>query len=226
MRYRHLLLVASLMVSPLAIAQPQVSVGISLPGISIGINQPAYPQLVVVPGTPVYYAPGANSNYFFYDGMYWVFYGDDWYASSWYNGPWHPVARAAVPVYLWRVPVRYWRAPPPYFHGWHGGEPPHWDEHWGHDWHEQHAGWNQWDHRSAPPPAPLPHYQRQYSGQKYPQEPQQQHVVRDQNYHYEPHEDVVRQHWQAQREEAQHPHGPPQEHGEHGKGEHHEQDRF
>jgi hypothetical protein len=26
-----------------------------------------------VPGLPVYYAPSVNSNFFFYDGMYWVY---------------------------------------------------------------------------------------------------------------------------------------------------------
>ena len=45
-----------------------------------------------MPGYPVYYAPRINSNYFFYDGMYWVYQRDNWYASSWYNGPWGLVA--------------------------------------------------------------------------------------------------------------------------------------
>lgn len=33
--------------------------------VSIGINLPIYPNLVVVPGYPVYYAPQLNANYFF-----------------------------------------------------------------------------------------------------------------------------------------------------------------
>ena len=77
----------------------QVSIGIGLPGVSIGINLPLYPELVRVPGYPVYYAPRLDSNYFFYDGMYWVYQEDNWYASSWYNGPWglvDPEVRAAV----------------------------------------------------------------------------------------------------------------------------------
>lgn len=41
--------------------------------VSIGINLPVYPQLVVVPGYPVYYAPWLQSNYFFYDGLYWIY---------------------------------------------------------------------------------------------------------------------------------------------------------
>jgi len=217
---RYLILVASLLVSPIVAAEAQVSVGISLPGISIGINQPAYPQMVVVPGSPVYYDPRVQANYFFYDGMYWVFHQDEWYASSWYNGPWHFVDRGYVPPYVLRVPVRYYRAPPAYFHGWHGNEAPRWDEHWGHDWQEQHRGWNEPNQRSAPPPAPLPHYQRDYSGERYPRELPQQHAVRDQNYRYEPKEDVVRQHWQQQREQEQHGQGHAKDKGEHDNGQH------
>src|SRR6267378_3174528 len=80
--------------------------------VSIGINLPVYPNLVPVPGYPVYYAPQLDSNYFFYDGMYWVFQGDSWYASSWYNGPWGIVSPEVVPLYVLRVPVRYYRQEP------------------------------------------------------------------------------------------------------------------
>jgi len=92
----------------------QVSFAVSTPGLSIGVNVPAYPQLVPVPGYPVYYAPQLNSNYFFYDGLYWVYSNDNWYASSWYNGPWSLVEPDVVPVFLLRVPVRYYRRPPTY----------------------------------------------------------------------------------------------------------------
>ena len=51
-------------------ANAQISVGIGTPSVSIGINVPLFPELVRVPGYPVYYAPRLNSNYFFYDGMY------------------------------------------------------------------------------------------------------------------------------------------------------------
>jgi hypothetical protein len=39
-------------------------------------------QLVPVPGYPIHYAPQLNSNFFFYDGLYWVYQGDNWYAST------------------------------------------------------------------------------------------------------------------------------------------------
>jgi hypothetical protein len=185
----------SLLVAFSGAASGQVSIGIGTPSVSIGINFPVYPQLVRVPGYPVYYAPTVQANLFFYDGMYWVYQADNWYASSWYNGPWSPVAPAVVPLYVLRVPVRYYRAPPPYFGGWRADAPPRWGEHWGPAWQQQHHGWDDWDRKKAPAPAPLPSYQRQYQGERYPPPPQQP-EVRSQKYRYEPREEAVRQHYQ------------------------------
>jgi hypothetical protein len=190
-------------------AVAQVSVGIGIPGVSIGINLPVYPQLVAVPGYPVYYAPHLNSNFFFYDGMYWVYQGDNWYASSWYNGPWGLVGPQYVPLYVLRIPVRYYRVPPPYFRGWKADAPPRWGEHWGDDWSQQRRGWDQWNRKSVPAPAPLPSYQRQYSGDRYPRQIEQQQALRNQNYRYQPRDPVVQQHDQAQRSQA----GAPQDRG-------------
>jgi len=182
-------------------ATAQLSVGIGFPGVSIGINVPAYPQLVAVPGYPVYYAPQINSNYFFYDGMYWVYQGDNWYASSWYNGPWAAVYPESVPLFVLRVPVRYYRQRPAYFRGWRMDAPPRWGEHWGSSWEQSHHGWDNWNRSSVPAPAPLPVYQRQYSGNRYPQVEQQQ-ALQSQNYRYQPHEAVVQQHYQAQQAQS------------------------
>jgi hypothetical protein len=202
-------LLASALLSPTAPATAQVSVGIGInvPGVSIGINLPAYPQLVPVPGYPVYYAPQLESNYFFYDGMYWVYQQDNWYASYWYNGPWGMVAPQVVPVFILRVPVRYYRRPPPYFRGWGPEAPPRWGEHWGPGWEQERGGWDRWDHRSAPRPAPLPTYQRQYTGPRYPSA-EKQPELHSKNYRYQPQEVVVKQHYQAQRAIAPQP--PPQ----------------
>ena len=97
---RKLFIALSMLFLPLnaAHAEVHVGVGISVPGVSIGINLPAYPRMVRVPGYPVYYSPAVNLNYFFYDGLYWVFQGDNWYVSSWYNGPWEWVGRDYVPL--------------------------------------------------------------------------------------------------------------------------------
>jgi hypothetical protein len=195
---RNRLIALCLMLGTVAPATAQVSIGIGFPNVSIGFTLPSYPELEPVPGYPVYYAPRLDANYFFYDGMYWVYQGDNWYASSWYNGPWTLVDPDAVPLYVLRVPVRYYRQPPMYFRGWQVDAPPRWGDHWGSGWAQHHNAWDRWDRRSAPAAAPLPIYQRQYTGNRYPNGQQQQ-MLRNQNYRYRPHDPVVRQHYQMQR---------------------------
>ncbi|HLX21856.1 MAG TPA: hypothetical protein VKR38_00810 [Usitatibacter sp.] len=180
----------------------QFSMNFDIPGAQIGINVPVYPSLQPIPGYPVYYAPGMSSNYFFYDGLYWVFDGQNWYASSWYNGPWSLVDPLDVPVFVLRVPVRYYRVPPPYFHGWRTSDAPHWGDHWGQSWTSRRTGWDQWNHGSAPAAAPLPTYQKQYSGSRYPQQPSQQASLESRNYRYQPRDPVAQQHFQQARTQA------------------------
>lgn len=193
---RTLLAVLLALSFPLTPAVAQVSIQIGAPNLSIGIAVPVYPRLVLVPGYPVYWAPGLNANYFFYDGMYWVYEGDGWYASSWYNGPWAPVAPEAVPVFLLRVPVRYYRQPPPYFRAWRHDAPPRWGERWGHDWEERRRGWDRWNRRAVPAPAPLPAYQRRYPADRYPQA-ERQPGLHGQHYRYHPRDVSVREAYQA-----------------------------
>jgi hypothetical protein len=183
-------------------AVAQLSINFGSPGVSIGINLPVYPTLQRVPGYPVYYAPGVDSNYFFYDGLYWVYDGDNWYASSWYNGPWRIIDRFDVPVFLLRVPVRYYHRPPAYFRGWRASDAPRWGEHWGNSWEQRRSGWDRWDRKAAPAPAPLPTYQRQYSGTRYPQQTQQV-TIQTQNYRYQPRDTVAREYVQQQRTHVQ-----------------------
>lgn len=156
-----------------------------------GFYQSTYPNMVVVPGYPVYYNPSGNANYFFYDGLYWLYQGDRWLSSNWYNGPWAVRGSHYVPHCLLRVPVRYYRAPPRYFRGWRADEPPHWGEHWGHDWEDRHQGWRERD-RWIAPPAPLPRYQESYAGNRYPRDREQQDAIRDRNYRYVPRDDMTR----------------------------------
>ena len=196
MKIRYPLIALSMLLGSITSVHAQISVGIGLPGISIGINMPVYPNLVLIPGYPVYYDPRANSNYFFYDGLYWVYQGDNWYASSWYNGPWQLTEPEYVPLFVLRVPVRYYRQPPEYFGGWRADAPPRWGDHWGRDWEQRRSGWDRWDRRSAPSAAPLPVYQRQYSGDRYPRAAEQQHSIRSEQYRYQPRDPVTQQHLQ------------------------------
>ena len=138
---RKSLLAASVLACFLALpAAAQLSINFGGPGVRIGLDLPVYPTLQRVPGYPVYYAPSLNSNYFFYDGLYWVYASDNWYASSWYNGPWHVVDRFYVPNYILQVPVRYYRHAPAYFHGWRADAAPHWGDHWGTSWAQKRSG--------------------------------------------------------------------------------------
>jgi hypothetical protein len=124
-----------------------------------------------------------------------VFQDGDWYESSWYNGPWTLVPPDSVPLYVLRVPVRYYRHPPGFFRGWASNAPPRWDEHWGRDWVEHHRDWNHWDRKRVPARAPLPTYQRRYTGDRYPRTAEQA-TQHDRSYRYQPRDSVVREHWQ------------------------------
>ena len=217
MRFSILVVSMALAAMPAAPAMAQVSLSFNTPSLSIGVNIPTYPDFAQVPDYPVYYTPGLANNLFYYDGMYWLLEGDSWYASTWYNGPWQSVDAQGVPLFVLRVPVRYYRSPPAYFRGWQGDAPPRWDDHWGPDWSQHHRGWDQWNRRDAPRPAPLPTYQRQYSGARYPHAEQQQ-VIRQQNDKYQPRDAAVRQRLQqpapAQARQAASPQQPDQQHAQ------------
>lgn len=109
--------------------------------------------------------------------------------------------------FVLRVPLRYYRQPPAYFFlGWRSDAPPRWGQHWGNEWAQRRNGWDRWNRNAAPRLAPLPAYQREYSGKRYPQAEQQQ-ALRNQNYHYQPHDPVVRQRYEAQRAQSAPPSG-------------------
>jgi hypothetical protein len=173
---RHTILALSILLCPMVSAAVPIDISVGFAGIDIGISMPTYPELVLVPGYPVYYDPRANSNYFYYDGQYWVYQDNNWYSGDWYNGPWQLVGPEYVPLFVLRVPVRYYRAPPIYFHGWNVDAAPRWGEHWGQEWAQRHEGWNHWDNRGAAIVAPLPVYQKQYAGERYPQAAQQRSI--------------------------------------------------
>lgn len=85
----------------------RVDVGI---GINIGpppIVVPAPPEVVLVPGSQVYFVPGVNFDVFFYNGYWWSPRGDRWYRSRAYNGPWGIVNSHFVPGPVFRVPHDY-----------------------------------------------------------------------------------------------------------------------
>jgi len=123
---------AALLATTIAVpAHAQVRVG-----IDIGIQLPGPPALVVIPESPVYYAPRAPANVFFYAHQYWGFAGGGWYVGPSWNGPWVAVEPAYVPIPILHVPVRYYSAPPPSWKGWRREAPPQWGAPYGREWHE------------------------------------------------------------------------------------------
>src|SRR5687768_16332556 len=89
-----------------------VGVGRATAGLNIDFNLITQPQLAIVPGTPVAYAPAVPANYFFYNGQYYLFADGGWFVAGGYNGPWLALSPAHVPAALFTVPVNYYRAAP------------------------------------------------------------------------------------------------------------------
>jgi len=176
----------------------------------IDVDLPAYPEMQPIPESPVYYAPDVDSNYFFYDGMYWDYYNDGWYTSPWYNGPWEYVDPVYVPTYVLWVPIRFYRRPPAYFRGWNYNRPPRWAERWGRDWQNRHNAVFAGRNGSPPMRAPLPNYQRQYTRGNYPRGPQQ-YAIHGQSYGYQPRESVIQQRYQERGMLPQQPNARPEQ---------------
>jgi hypothetical protein len=105
--------------------------------IEIGFPLPGPPPFVVIPGMPVYYAPSAPANVFFYAHEYWGYADDGWRVGPSWNGPWRAVPPAYVPAPILQVPVRYYPVPPPPWRAWRAERPPQWESHYGREWREE-----------------------------------------------------------------------------------------
>jgi len=112
--------------APPTFAQVRVEIGIQLPGP---------PPFVVIPGAPVYAAPRAPANVFFYAHQYWIF-NTRWYVGPTWNGPWAFVEPGHVPSPLLQVPVGYYPVPPPAWRGRRPAERPPWEAQYGREWRE------------------------------------------------------------------------------------------
>jgi len=108
-------LVVSGLAVTVALAAPQVNVG-----VNIGIPAPppppfvlaAPPRVVVVPNSPVSYAPSVDFNLFVYGGRYYTFHDGAWFYASRHSGPWTFIATERVPRPVIGVPVTYYKIPP------------------------------------------------------------------------------------------------------------------
>lgn len=102
-------------------------------GVNIGTPPPppiamaAPPPMIVVPGTPVYYAPSLSLNFFAYGGRYYTHHNGAWFAAANYNSPWTFIAVERVPRPILAVPASYYKVPPGHMKK--GGGPPPWAGH-------------------------------------------------------------------------------------------------
>ncbi|HEU4370274.1 MAG TPA: hypothetical protein VFV05_18790 [Methylomirabilota bacterium] len=141
---RRLILTVAVLFATALPAQAQVRV-------DIGIHLPGPPALAVIPGAPVYYAPSAQANVFFYGHQYWVFHGDAWHVGPSWSGPWVVVAPVHVPLPILHVPVRYYKVRPGHWKQWRHDAHPRWEAHYGRDWREDdrerhwHESEKRWD---------------------------------------------------------------------------------
>lgn len=82
-------------------------------GVSLNVNlgpPPAFvypPDLVLIPGTEIYFAPVGGVDIFFYDGYWWSHQGPRWYRAYSPDGPWVVIGPRYVPGPLYRVPYNY-----------------------------------------------------------------------------------------------------------------------
>jgi GNAT superfamily N-acetyltransferase len=60
------------------------------------------PRLVVIPDTELYYAPDVRDDVFFYDGLWYRWYGGVWYRAKVHSGPW--VTISVVPTVFYKIP--------------------------------------------------------------------------------------------------------------------------
>ncbi len=120
-----------LAVMPVPVQADSVSIGVNIgsppPPPPPAIVMAAPPQLVVVPGTPVYYAPSLSVNFFAYGGRYYTHHNSAWFMATTYSDPWTFIAVERVPQPVLAVPVAYYKVPPGHMKK--GGGPPPWAGH-------------------------------------------------------------------------------------------------
>jgi hypothetical protein len=95
-----------------AASDVKITIGLGIPSVPPPIVITTPPQLVVVPGTSVYYAPEMPANLFFYKGRYYTAVNNVWSMAPAYNGPWAVIQIGRVPPPILSVPVEYYKIPP------------------------------------------------------------------------------------------------------------------
>lgn len=118
------LIIAALAVPSAALAEVNVSVNVGVPA-AVVIPAPPAPRVVVsgprviFEAPPLFLAPpqfgfyiGVDVPYdiFFSGNDYYLYYGNSWFRSAWYNGPWTVIERRHLPYGLRKHRVEYIRS--------------------------------------------------------------------------------------------------------------------
>lgn len=88
-------------------ASAEVNVNVNLGPPPVAVSEP--PEVVMVPGSSVYFVPTVDYDLFYYNGFWWSPRGARWYRAREYSGPWRVVPRRIVPPPVFRVPRDYRR---------------------------------------------------------------------------------------------------------------------
>ena len=83
----------------------EVNLNLNIGAPPVVIAEPA--EVVLIPGSGVYFVADAGPDLFFHAGFWWSPRGDRWYRSQVYNGPWVVVKHRHVPVQVVKVPRDY-----------------------------------------------------------------------------------------------------------------------
>jgi hypothetical protein len=97
---------------PVIVTTPPPPVVVAPPVVVTPPVVTTLPQLVAVPGSSVFYAPGVELNFFAYGGRYYSFHHGGWFVATTHGGPWVAVAPSRVPRPVLAVPVAYYKVPP------------------------------------------------------------------------------------------------------------------
>ena len=135
-----------------------INIGVALPPLEFA----APPDVVVVPSgeSYVYMVPDTPGVYF-YGGYWYRTYGDRWYRSNIYSGPWSYIRSSHIPRVIIDVPPDYYRRLPRGYQRIHYGDLHRdwrrWDSgrHWNrYDWYKnerrEHERWRRTEGRRPP----------------------------------------------------------------------------
>jgi hypothetical protein len=85
------------------IAGMNVNLNIGVPAVVV--QEP--PEMILVPNSLVYFAPGIEAELVFYRGGWYTRSAGRWYRGRSYEGPWAVVAPRSVPAEIARLPRNY-----------------------------------------------------------------------------------------------------------------------